>query len=137
MKVIRVIDMKKFGLNTLVKTNQAFIDECLDDFTKLPDKLFLKGRGKKAMAEFLGIQISLEDDFFNEDIHYPAEYPDRWQNFMDDCVIYACLSSFLSSDPIPFIEDSPHWAKIDALMKDSRNPFELQHLDDEAKRTTH
>ena len=133
----RVINMTEFGINTLVETTQGFIDKCMSDFANRPDKTFMNGQGKKALLKFLEAHTAMDDDFFDEDVLHQSEYPERWQYFMDDCVCYACLSSYLTGKSIPLIEDTPVWAQMELIMKYLGKPGVIHDINEMSSPTEH
>jgi hypothetical protein len=45
--------------------------------------------------------LSGEDDYFAEDTLRQAEEAERWNLFLNTCVAYACLSTYLAGSALP------------------------------------
>ena len=101
------IDMSRFGFSFNVPTN---IEQVSDMFHSIDtesesesesEEYFLGGRGKRALLADLDVFVSCEDDYFAEDTLRQVEEPERWGFFLNTCVAYACLSSYLADGALP------------------------------------
>jgi hypothetical protein len=45
--------------------------------------------------------LSCEDDYFAEDTLRQVEEPERWNLFLNTCIAYACLSTYLADGALP------------------------------------
>lgn len=95
-----LLNMTKLGLNTLVHTTKEEIDWYLNEFATQPDSRF-GGVGKKKFLEYLSQQLPLEDEYFSKYLVAQIVEPERWQDFMTDCVIYACFHFYLNHTLLP------------------------------------
>ena len=111
----RIIDMRGYGILTFVQTSQEQIDWYMNAFSVEPDSKFGLGAGKAALLEYLENTVLMEDDFFNEDPQYQIEYPKRWENFLDDCVAFACLHSFMTANTLPVRSTQDFWKDAELI----------------------
>jgi hypothetical protein len=49
----------------------------------------------------MDIFVSCEDDYFAEDTLRQYEEAERWNLFLNTCVAYACLSTYLADTALP------------------------------------
>lgn len=100
------IDMTKFGITTMVSTKQSRIDWYMNQYATRPDNLFGGGYGKKALMDHTYRQILDQDKYFNNSSNFadPCTY-ERWQYFLDGCIIYATLKAHFSEKPVPLVSD--------------------------------
>ena len=96
-----VINMLSYKIKTLVSTTQEKIDWYFNEFKTQPDKKFGSGVGKVIFCEFLLYNIKNEDDYFSLDILNAEKSPKRWSEFLEDCVAFACLHSYLNKTALP------------------------------------
>jgi hypothetical protein len=75
------------------------------EFKIQPDKKFGNGAGKRQLCAFLYQQIKREDAFFSSDIFNSEKYPSRWQDFLEDCIAFACIDSYLNNTAVPVVDD--------------------------------
>lgn len=94
------IDMSKFGIATIVKTSSDKVENYMHHFENDPDHLYGSGIGKIGFANFLQSDLTETDNFFNQHPRHRFNFPKRWNDFMDDCVILASLRSYLDKKPI-------------------------------------
>ena len=116
------ISMTGYGLATIVQTSQEKIDWYMNEFATQPDKKFGGGIGKDALLEYLGHSLMTEDDFFNELGFNQLEYPGRWQDYLDDCVVFACLHSYLNGIDLPILDEGSIWEQVRVIEKILGNP---------------
>jgi hypothetical protein len=57
------------------------------------------------LCAFLYQQIKGEDAFFSSDIFNGEKYPSRWQDFLEDCIAYACIDNYLNNTAVPLVDD--------------------------------
>ena len=101
-----IIDMKKFGITTFVSVKQSKIDWYMNEYATQPDAKFGGGVGKKILVANIYDQILHEEKYFNNSVSLSASHAyDRWQYFLDGCVIYATLNSHFSGNPVPLVSD--------------------------------
>lgn len=100
------IDMTKFGITTMVSTKQSRIDWYMNEYATRPDKLFGGGCGKEALMNHTYSEILYQDKYFNNSSNFadPRAY-ERWQYFLDSCIIYATLNSHFSGTSVPLVSD--------------------------------
>ena len=106
------IDMTGYGLATIVQTTREQILSYIHEFATQPDEKFGGGLGKDALLEYLGHSLMMEDDFFSESGFHQLEYPGRWQDYLDDCVVFACLHSYLNGIDLPMLDERSIWEQI-------------------------
>ncbi len=100
-----VINMTQYGINTLVETTEKKINFYLNEYKTQPDKRFGGGVGKKALMAFTFEAIQKEDIFFSENLNAAMTMPQRWDDFLEDCIIYATLHShFNNTAPMTILE---------------------------------
>jgi len=116
------IDMTVYGIATIVQTTREQILSYINEFATQPDAMFGSGRGKDALLEYLGHSLLMEDDFFNESGFHQLEYPGRWQDYLDDCVVFACLHSYLNGIDLPILDEWSIWEQIRVIEKLLGNP---------------
>lgn len=95
------IDMNYYGVTTLVGATQEKIDRYMNEYATQPDKSFGGGVGKKKLMKYMLQCIEQEDHYFNQSPILPALEQQRWLDFLEDCVIYSTLHSFLNKVPVP------------------------------------
>lgn len=95
------IDMSHFGLSFTVQTDIERVNDILHSIDTEPDEFFLGGKGKRALLADMDVFVSCEDDYFAEHTLRQVEEPERWDFFLNVCVAYACLSSYLSDTSLP------------------------------------
>ena len=95
------IDMSRFGFSFNVPTDIEQVNEILHSFDTEPDEYFYEGQGKRALLVFMDDFLSCEDDYFAEDTLRQAEEPERWNLFLNTCIAYACLSTYLADGALP------------------------------------
>ena len=98
------INMCTYGIKTFVQTSKERIEFLLNSYSTEPDKKFGGGIGKSRLMESMWQCINHEDRYFS--LHLAAGHPEpqRWQDFLDDCVVYATLYSFFDDKPLLLLE---------------------------------
>jgi hypothetical protein len=96
-----VINMLSYNIKTLVSTTQEKIDWYFNEFKTQPDKKFGSGAGKSILCDFLLNTIQNEDAYFSLDILNAEKSPTRWDDFLEDCIAFACLHSYLNKTALP------------------------------------
>jgi hypothetical protein len=96
-----VLEMQRYGINTLVQTTQAKIDFYLDLLAREDDEKIGGGDGKVKFHHRLLQELRFKDRYLEQDPLFRSFYPDLWGEFIEDCVIYACLDHFLTGQPLP------------------------------------
>jgi hypothetical protein len=99
-----VLNMLGYNIKTFVSTTQEKIDWYFNEFTTQPDKKFGDGAGKSILCEFLLYNIKKEDDYFSLDILNAEKSPKRWSEFLEDCIAFACLNSYLNKTALPIAD---------------------------------
>lgn len=99
-KAKSAIDMSRYGIGTVVLTEHDGIDRMMLEFATKPDDIWCEGRGKKYLHKMLRKQLLKEDKYFDKNPKAIQRNSERWINFLDDCVIYAILSSYIFDEPI-------------------------------------
>ncbi|MCO4090136.1 MAG: hypothetical protein HEQ17_14845 [Limnohabitans sp.] len=117
-KTAVAINMFAYGITTIVSTTQEQIDWYFNEFKIQPDKKFGKGAGKDQLCAFLYQQIKREDAFFSSDIFNSEKYPSRWQEFLEDCIAFACIDSYLNNTAVPLV-DNPQLVTLLNFMGDT------------------
>ena len=96
-----VLNMLGYNIKTFVSTTQEKIDWYFNEFKTQPDKKFGDGAGKVILCEFLLYNIKKEDDYFSLDILNTEKSPKRWSEFLEDCIAFACIHSYLNKTALP------------------------------------
>ena len=99
-----VINMLGYNIKTFVSTTQEKIDWYFNEFKTQPDKKFGSGAGKVILCDFLLNTIRNEDAYFSFDILNAEKSPKRWSEFLEDCVAFACLHSYLNKTALPIVD---------------------------------
>ena len=99
-----VINMLGYNIKTFVSTTQEKIDWYFNEFKTQPDKKFGSGAGKSILCDFLLNTIQKEDAYFSFDILNAEKSPTRWDEFLEDCVAFACLHSYLNKTALPIAD---------------------------------
>jgi hypothetical protein len=102
-KVKSAIDMSRYGIGVVVLTEHESLEKMMRDYAFKPDKIWCDGLGKKHLHKMLQKQLSKEDKYFDKNKNEINRNSQRWTNFMDNCVIYATLSSYLFDEPLYLI----------------------------------
>ena len=105
MKNSVLINMTVYGIQTVVQTKQEKIDSYMQAFNTEPDERLGGGVGKQNYFFFTWELISKEDKYFTLNPICQITERQRWKEFLEDCVIYATLRSFLTGEPIPVLSD--------------------------------
>ncbi len=92
-----VINMTQYGINTFVETTEKKINFYLNEYKTQPDKRFGGGVGKKALMAFTFDCIQKEDIFFTKNLFAVITMQERWQDFLEDCIIYATLHAHFNN----------------------------------------
>jgi hypothetical protein len=100
-----VIDMIQYGINTFVETTEEKINFYLNEYKTQPDKRFGGGVGKKALMAFTFNSIQKEDIFFSKNSFAVITMQERWQDFLDDCIIYATLHAHFNNTKPTIIKE--------------------------------
>lgn len=101
LNVRMYVDMSRFGLSFTVPTNIEQVSDIIHSVDTKSDEYFLDGKGKPALLADMDVFVSCEDDYFAEDTLRQVEEPERWGLFLNTCVAYACLSSYLADSALP------------------------------------
>jgi len=105
VKKVVILNMKRyFGIKVLVKTTQQEIDNYLNKFATEKDKKFGGGDGKKLFCKKLLQELSYLDKMHDDYPFYRHLDPNAWSNFIEDCLILACLDHFLSGRPLTVVK---------------------------------
>jgi hypothetical protein len=64
-------------------------------------RYFTACRGKQWLLQQFDDMLSGEDDYFAEDTLRQVEEAERWNLFLNTCVAYACLSTYLAGSALP------------------------------------
>ena len=99
-KAKSAIDMSRYGIGTVVLTEHEGLEEMMRDYASKPDEIWCEGRGKKYLHKMLRKKLSKEDKYFDKNPKAIQRNSERWDNFMDDCIIYATLNAFLFDEPL-------------------------------------
>jgi hypothetical protein len=99
-----VINMLDYNIKTFVSTTQEKIGWYFNEFKTQPDKKFGSGVGKVIICDFLLNTVRNEDAHFSFDILNAEKSPTRWDEFLEDCVAFACLHSYLNKTALPIAD---------------------------------
>jgi hypothetical protein len=100
------IDMMAHGIKTLVTTTQEKIDFYMDDYKNLPDASFASGRGKMALKNHIHQGILVVDAYFDCTPDAIKYQPKLWNDFLEDCIVFATLHAHLSGEPLPLVKQA-------------------------------
>lgn len=99
-KAMSAVDMSRYGIGVVVLTEHEGLDRMMREYASKPDEIWCEGRGKKYLHKLLWKQISKEDKYFDKNPEAIQRNSERWENFMDDCVLFATLNAFLFDQPV-------------------------------------
>jgi hypothetical protein len=99
-KAMSAVDMSNYGVETVVLTEHEGLDRLMLEYASKPDEIWCEGRGKKYLHKMLHKQILKEDKYFKKNPKTIQRNSERWENFMDDCVLFATLNAFLFDQPV-------------------------------------
>ena len=103
---IVTIDMTAHGVKTLVTTTQEKIDCYMEDYKKTPDASFASGRGKAALKNHIHQGILAVDAYFDCTPNAIKYQPKLWDDFLEDCIVFATLHAYLSGEPLPLVKQA-------------------------------
>jgi hypothetical protein len=98
------IDMKAHGVKTIITTTQEKIDFYMEDYKNSPDASFASGQGKMALKNFIYQAILAVDAYFDCTPHAISNQPKLWDDFLEDCIVFATLHAYLSGEPLPIVK---------------------------------
>lgn len=101
-----VINMTQYGINTFVETTEKKINFYLNEYKTQPDKRFGGGVGKKNLMALTFDSIQKEDIFFSKNLNAAITMPQRWDEFLEDCIIYATLHAHFNNTTPKTIKES-------------------------------
>lgn len=116
-----ILDMTKHGINTVVETSQEKINYYLNEYKTQPDNKFGGGVGKKQFMAYTFFCIQLEEKFFSDNLNSIGIYCQRWEDFLEDCIIYATLYSHFNNTPLPLISNQLKLSDISQVFEVSVN----------------
>ncbi len=122
------INMTAYGIKTIVKASKKKIDWFMNEFATQPDAKFGGGVGKVALLNYLGQCISIEDEFFNKSHLSQIEEPKRWQEYLDDCVAFACLHSFMNGTEVPQLISEFTLEQMETVLKILGEPHAVNRI---------
>jgi hypothetical protein len=100
----KTISMVPFAIYAIVQTTEEEINSHIAMFKKTPESSFMNGKGSEAYYIYLVNYLKKEDEFFNHSPMMPRIYPERWTDFMNDCVELTALNNFLFGYSIAFVD---------------------------------
>lgn len=103
---LSAIPMNRFGIKTIAVAPHLSLVEARAKFIKDPDWTWCDGKGKKFMHRMLRQKLLLEDAYFEEHIDQAINSNQRWNDFIDDCVIFAVLDEVITSNPMILLHPS-------------------------------
>lgn len=116
-----VIDMTQYGINTLVGTTEKKINFYLNEYKTQPDKRFGDGVGKKSLMAFTFDAIQKEDIFFSKNSFAVIIMQEHWQDFLEDCIIYATLDAHFNNTTPTTIKEPITESYIMEMIKEPIN----------------
>ncbi len=99
-KAMSAVDMSTYGIGTVVLTEHEGLEKMMREYATQPDEIWCDGRGKKYLHKVLRKQLLKEDQYFDKNPNAIQRNSERWENFMDDCVLFATLNAFLFGQPV-------------------------------------
>ena len=99
-KVMSAVDMRIYGIDTVVLTEHEELERMMREYASKPDEIWCDGRGKKYLHKFLRKKLVKENRHFDKNPKEIQRNSKRWANYMDDCVIFATLNAFLFDQPV-------------------------------------
>ena len=94
-RVLSAVIMSGYGLDHVILTEHAQLEELVSDFRDSEDSKWFHGLGKKALFDYLLGNLKREEKFFRKKPKKMNTSNKRWSNFCDDCVILAALGYVL------------------------------------------
>ena len=105
-EIYSAIPMDRFGIKTLAITQHEFLLKAREKFLNDPDWTWCGGRGKKFMHQMLKNNLLVEDAYFETHIDEAVNTNQRWNDFINDCVIFSALDEVVTSNPVLLLHPS-------------------------------
>lgn len=105
-QVMSAVPMQWLGINTVVLTQQERLERLRQEYLCKPDHVWMNGRGKRYMRDQLAATLKAEDEYFDRNLPLAVEGNQHWDDFIDNCVIYAVLCSVLDDKPLVLLHPS-------------------------------
>jgi hypothetical protein len=110
-----VLKMNVYGINTLVKTTQERIDFYLNLFETEDDAMIGGGVGKKMYGHLLIQELRMLDQQFDQSPVLRMVMPQLWDDFIEDCVIFAALDHFSTGRALPIGRDYALYEQMEEI----------------------
>jgi alpha-D-ribose 1-methylphosphonate 5-phosphate C-P lyase len=107
-KETTAINMLPYGIEVLAVCTESKIDYYMNEYRTQPDKKFGAGRGKRLLQNEILRRIISEDIYFTRHPAAQLFENNRWNEFIEDCIIYATLTNYLDGIVIDMQKLSPH-----------------------------
>jgi len=105
-EVWSAVPMHALGISVVVLTEHKRLEETRSEFLQKPDSIWMGGRGKNHMRNYLDVALRAQDKYFDQNPLEAVSENQRWNDFLDDCVIYAVLCSVLDDEPLALLHPS-------------------------------
>jgi hypothetical protein len=105
-EIYSAIPMDRFGIRTLAVTQHESLVKAREKFLNDPDWTWCGGKGKKFMHKMLKKNLLDEDAYFDAHIDEAVDTNQRWNDFIDDCIIFAVLDEVITNNPVQLLHPS-------------------------------
>ena len=107
-KIYSAVNMTQYGINMIILTEHRNIKKNIKTVKRdikrgLPYRLT-----KETLYEKLLIKLKFEDNYFTKNVNAAYIEKKRWQEFNDDCILYAALDHILTDNPIHLVHPSQY-----------------------------
>jgi len=109
--IFSAIDMAQYGINMIVLTEHSNIDKSIKTLKRDITKGLPYGLTKEILYKKLLIKLKSEDNYFTKNVNASYSEKQRWQEFNDDCIIYAALDHILTANTVHLVHPSQYSGK--------------------------
>ena len=111
-EVFSAVSMAMFGIKTTVLASHKKLRALRQEMESLPKGFSFGGLGKEKFIQGLNGHLQREDQYFNQNLSEAVKGNPRWDNFCDDCVDLAVLSSVIHKHPVHLIHPDSYMSSV-------------------------
>lgn len=104
--IYSAVYMAPHGISTLAIVPHQHLEDLRKSFISEPDSVWCNGRGKNYMHAMLKRDLLVEDAYFEAHIEEAVSTNSRWDDFLQDCAIFAVLDEVLTGNPLLLLHPS-------------------------------
>jgi hypothetical protein len=112
-KKISMIDMNSYGIKMMVSTNHEYIEyvvKIVKETIKTNENFDVLTVLQRYNQIYL--KLKMNDNYFEKDINRAKIEKERWNEFIDDCIVYVALAYILVQKPIMLVHPETKFDKI-------------------------